>query len=270
MITSSLLFATATSYQAGAADYDTPAGETVYVDEPITGSQGVFKFGEGTLVLKAYNIYTGLTWITGGTVRLSGNTAGIVNTGTSSLVRNSTLTIDGAYLETDILWIEGDEKTGLVEVNNGSVEVREYLSVGDEANGRMVVTGSSSVAVERLYVGFDAGVEGELVISGSQASFYAADDVVVAYDGNGLLRIENGASATFDDSFHVSYSEGVSGTVQDGAQVNATNFQISNGGSAYVVIDGQGTRLEAGNFEMTTEEGGISSPLSFPTALPSM
>ena len=194
---------------------------TATVASALTGSSGLSKTDRGTLLLTGANSYAGATRIEGGTIRVDGAGTLGAGIGALSVAAGATLDLFGTTQRVGDLSGAGtitDTKTGspllgiLVADQAADTTFTGHFQNGGkgvyfrkDGSGRLTLTGANTLNT----LGVDGG---EVVLSGAGASLAAAYSIDAGALGPGLIRIEQGATAS-SDLIHVATSSGAPATL---------------------------------------------------------
>ncbi|MBB4066111.1 autotransporter-associated beta strand repeat-containing protein [Gellertiella hungarica] len=194
---------------------------TATVASALTGGSGLSKTDRGTLLLTGANSYAGATRIEGGTIRVDGAGTLGAGTGALSVAAGAKLDLFGTTQRVGDLSGAGtitDTKTGspllgiLVADQAADTTFTGRFQNGGkgvyfrkEGSGRLTLTGANTLNT----LGVDGG---EVVLSGAGASLAAAYSIDAGALGPGLIRIEQGATAS-SDLIHVATSSGAPATL---------------------------------------------------------
>ncbi|WP_193213240.1 beta strand repeat-containing protein [Luteolibacter marinus] len=153
------------------------SGDSLAVNGVVSGSANLSKTGGGTLGLGGTNIYTGVTSISGGTLRLDADN---VIPDTSVLVVGGTLNMNGHA--DSVLGLSG---TGSVNLNGGDLTILDSCAFG----GRVFVTGpgDSSIIVPGG-VTYTHEIDGAPVTS--DIASLTPSTVSLTFDVDGTANIE--------------------------------------------------------------------------------
>ncbi|CAN5589595.1 hypothetical protein BH09VER1_BH09VER1_40860 [soil metagenome] len=161
-------------------------GHTIGISSVLTGTGGLSKLGEGTLVLSAANTYTGNTDVTAGTLQVDGSlqSAAVNVTGTSTLSGSGTIagavTIASGASLTPGSNGPGTLTTGALTLNDTSIlnfELSTPGVVGGGVNDLVSVQGSLVLD----------GILNIANLSGFGVGTYRLFDYMGSFTDNGLL-----------------------------------------------------------------------------------
>ncbi len=200
--------------------------------------------------------------INDGTLTLDQNiTVEQVDLGTSP-TGQATLQIYNQTLDADRVSIGRSAGTNgqAVELDGtGTLNARNYLTVGDEGDGSLTLNSQSHVTAGALYVGRHAGSTGTLTLSSSTSTLDVHSDFVIGSKGNGTLRVENGATFTSAAKVFIGRSVGGHGEVivtGAGSLMDAPGgFSLGQGGNATVTVENGGALHTDGNLNMAASGG---------------
>ncbi|MHA3773695.1 autotransporter-associated beta strand repeat-containing protein [Verrucomicrobiota bacterium sgz303538] len=240
------------------------AADTLQIDIPITGTGTVTKSGLGQLTLTGTNTYTGATLLTQGTLLLTG--AGQLGTSASSTgeIRIATAAGQSATLAIDsptagitmanaanALRV-GEAGTGFVNQSAGTVNVSNYLTIGESLGA----TGTYNISGGTLNVKTNTGTP--------PAGAAGQNNLVVGRVGTGSLNISGSATVNVLNGAQLmlgmgtnnsgqfqgmtpnaGLSTGVGTITQTGGTVNVSTgngtYQSNVLGAVIVGVDGAGT-----------------------------
>jgi T5SS/PEP-CTERM-associated repeat protein/autotransporter-associated beta strand protein len=231
------------------------------------------KTTSGTVTLSRANMYTGMTTVTGGTLKNtsatyighdSGSSGSAAVTGPGSTWENSsnfyvgylghgTVNVSGgATLRTgaqDYSYLGYDARaTGDVTLRDpGSTwDCKSWLHVGHDGTGTLIIENSASLNTAygiAAYIGYSAGSMGNVTVNGL-GSTWTAEGLGVGHYGVGLLDILNGGRVTSGNSSVTSRSGTSVATVSGAGSLWKTTSDLTVGsynGSGVLNIRGGGT-----------------------------
>lgn len=192
------------------------AGDTAVLDVEITGTGGLTKFGQGTLVLNKENTHTGPTSVAQGVVRVGVDNA-IHDESAVNVARFTTFDLDG-HSDT----VAGIGGLGTIDMGDGDLTVNIAGSENVELNGFLHGTGDFIV---------DSTGSGDQIFNTTGQSL--ADGAVKDYTGatiirNGVLRVNETAVPIATSQVRIEggklrlTSDGATYTFGDNAAVEVT------------------------------------------------
>ena len=237
------------------------SGDTAAISVVLGGTTGLHKTGDGTLALSANNTYTGGTFVTGGTLSITGD-ASLGQSGTS-------LAIDGATLVAAQTMTTG--RALLLGSTGATIDLASGVSltvsgiVADETStGQLTKTGAGTLALSGVntYSGGTVVTGGTVQISGDSG----------LGDGAGALTLDGGtlaASQTMSSARAVMLGTG-GGTFDAGAAGNvvtwsgvigdqaSANGALTKAGDGTLVLSGPntysgGTTIAAGKVQISVD-----------------
>jgi len=228
---------------------------TARADAYIDGDTGLYKSGSGLLSLSGgYNRYTGVTKITGGTLRVStlsdGNLPSDIGAAASSaeslVLNGGTLAYTGPSTSIDRLFTVGTSGGALDASGSGALVFRNIGSVGLSGSGARVLTLTGSNSDENTIAAAigDMGGATALLKSGAGRWVLTGDNT---YSGGttisaGTLQVGNGGATG---------SLGTGNVVNNGTLIFNRSGTITNdgaiSGTGSVIKDGPGTLILPAN-----------------------
>ncbi len=126
--------------------------------------------------------------------------------------------------------------------------------IGNTANGTLTVDGGSDLFSNGSCIGYTAGINGTVIISGVGSTWTddGWDGVVVGYSGNGTLLIANGGSVSSCGGV-IGNNPGSTSTVA----VSGAGSKWTNSGSLWVGMSGSGTLNVTGGGSVVSSGGYI-------------
>jgi autotransporter-associated beta strand protein len=233
------------------------AADFLQIDLPIVGTGGLTKSGLGQVTLTAPNVFTGVTLASQGTILLTGNgTLGTAATPTGEVRlgtaagQSVTLNIDSATAGVTLAtganaFRVGEGGTATVNQSNGTVNVANYLALGDSFG----TVGTYNITGGTLNVKTNAAGQGNLVVGRiGQGTLSIGPGATVNMLNGGQVMLGMGTlnSTQFQGmTANVAASTGVGTITQTGGNVNVT---VNNGtynsnfvGGVIIGVDGAGT-----------------------------
>ncbi len=118
--------------------------------------------------------------------------------------------------------------------------------IGNTAYGTVTVDSGSTLNSYWSYIGYSAGVTGEVFIDGTGSTWNSAGlgRIYVGYDGNGYLTATNGGIVTTSPvyvGFHGSATGYVS--VNSGGSISSNEFYVGYSGIGTATVDGAGSSI---------------------------
>ena len=277
------------------------------VNEAAGGSVGFSTGSQGTLTVSAGGVYenaglaiasnatssTGTVTVNGGTIISGGNGIQVGGQGTGVMsVTNGTVTTQslgigvnyngpntggsgtltvgsgGVVIDTIYGISIGQNASGTLVVNGGSINSAGYTSLGNTPNGPGIATisgGGSWTNAQAITIG--NGGSGTLTVGDGSVT---ADGITVAggSSGTGLLSIQAAGTVTDTGTYTI-----IAGSDEDvgvvtingpGAELNSNDFVVGNSGTGYASVSGGGTvnagALAVGQFgvgSLTVGTGGL-------------
>ncbi|HBO44835.1 MAG TPA: hypothetical protein DD670_13070, partial [Planctomycetaceae bacterium] len=107
--------------------------------------------------------------------------------------------------------------------------------VGKTADGTLTVDGGNDLFTQRASIGNNAGVTGEVTVTGAGSTWQNSYDLLIAPTGTGVLEINGGGSVT-SDAGAIGIDAGSHGTVT----VDGADSAWGIGGNLYVAFSGTG------------------------------
>ena len=236
--------------QTGRGNYQVDSGNTLTLNNTVTGVGQLQKYGLGTVVLNAANDYSGKTVVNAGTLRLgaSGSIAstnidvlgGTFDMNGKSHTLGGTLTV-GSGASSGTLSSSSSASTLtvgtsiLVQSGSISVNLAGAAVLTKTTTGTVVLSGTNS------YTGLTSVNAGTLVINGYNAS----SNVVVANGGTlkgsgnvGTVQLQSGATARAGSDLGILGTKDL--TMQAGSTlgVNIGGTASGTGYSAFAVLGG--------------------------------
>lgn len=244
-------------------------GTVATIDNTVAGTDGLVKTDAGTLVLNGNNTYSGGTWINGGT--LAGSTDTAFGTGDITMAEGSTLGFlaDGMQVANRII-VAGDPTIDVASGTSSTLTgaIVDGTSAGDivktgggtlRLTAANTYTGGTQVAAGKLIVG-DGATHGSLVgnvlvDNAGTLAFDRSDDVAFAGNISGTGSVQKLGSNTLTltgDSSAFSGTTSVEGGVLNlagslgGALVLSQGAVLTGSGSLGQVTVASGTRMTPG------------------------
>jgi fibronectin-binding autotransporter adhesin len=247
----------------------------------IDGSGGL-TLTTGTLTLTGDNLYTGVTTINGGTLKLSG--LGSI-AGSSDVVDDGTFDISGTTSGASIVTLSGD---GAVTLGTETLTLSDasttFSGAIDGSGGLTLTTGTETLTGDNLYTGVTTINGGTLALSGSGSIADSSDVIdngtldisattsgasIVTLSGNGAVKLGSetltlsDASTTFsgaiDGSGGLTLTAGTETLTGDNlytgvTTINGGTLALSGSGS----IAGSSDVVDDGTFDISGTTSGAS------------
>jgi len=247
----------------------------------ISGTGGLTKISNDTLILSGANTYSGLTTLTNGVIEAKNNTAFGTATGTTTVAAGTTIQIEGGGLTiAEPITINGDgvvvgsinqgaiknirninTLTGLITLGSASTIVSGTLS-GTTTDSLLILTGGVNTASYILTTDVVKGMRIDGVITGNGGLTKISNDTLLlggtnTYTGlttisNGIVSVKNSAAfGTVTGTTTVSSGAGVkldatALTVNEGFNIIGTG--VNNKG---VIKNSTGTNIISGTISLT-------------------
>lgn len=180
------------------------ASTVATIDNVIAGSDGLVKTDAGTLVLSGANTYTGGTWINGGTLVGTTNTA--FGTGDITMAEGTTLGLAGNGMKVANRIVVAGDPT--IDVADGSDNTLTGAIIDGTSAGDIVKTGNGTLRLTaaNTYTGGTLVSAGTLIVGDGATGGSIVGNVKVGTDG----------TLAFDRSDDVTFAGSISGagTVQ--------------------------------------------------------
>jgi T5SS/PEP-CTERM-associated repeat protein len=109
--------------------------------------------------------------------------------------------------------------------------------IGKTADGSLIIDGGDTLALSKVYMGYDAGVTGTTTVDGAASTLAASSYLYLGTYGTGVLNIINGGTVTTSRTGYLGYNAGSSGT----ATVDGPGSTLTNSSTFYVGRYGTGT-----------------------------
>ena len=238
---------------------------TLTVTNPLigaSGSGGIFKYGNGTLVLTGPNTYTGPTTVGAGTLDLgNGNTGSFTGTGTITLASGSTLgvglangsTVGGAIVDSGA--IVGNEASGVINTLSGTINPN-----GLNQTGGFTQTGAGTTILSNtnFYVGATNINAGAVEITNATALGSVAHPTSgVTVASGAALQMQGGITTTGAYSLTLSGTGLASESTPSGALESISGANGYTG--AITLANSASIGADAGSLALSGVIGGAST-----------
>lgn len=186
---------------------------------------------------------------------ISGTGAGLVKTGTGTLLLGGTNTYNGFFNGTDT---QGTiVRAGTLQLSGGSITHNSaHFIVGNISgdNGTAVFSGGGDVSDSNGYIGAAAGSTGTVTVTGTGSTWSNTTYLYVGAAGTGTLNIASGGAVLSVDT-SVGNTSGGNGTIF----VNGTGSSLSNTSTLYVGAGGNGALTVTNGGSVTDATGVIGN-----------
>jgi len=118
--------------------------------------------------------------------------------------------------------------------------------IGNTAYGTVTVDGGSTLNSYWSYIGYAAGVTGEVFIDGTGSTWNSAGlgRVYVGYYGNGYLNVSNGGIVTTSPVYVGFYGSATGNvSVYSGGSISSNEFYVGYSGNGTATVDGAGSSI---------------------------
>ncbi len=225
-------------------------GKNLQVNGVVSGSGGIVKTGDASLLMNNANTYSGVTTISGGEILLGVNPAGSVGSITSSATGTGTLQLNGGALYSngatarDILnpvQVTLNSTLGNA-TNNGTLTLKAPVLLGGAINTPRTLTVESPVEIQGNVT--SGSLIGLTKAGGATLTLTASGDWSGATSITaGTLHVDGGS---INNTGNIGVSSGATLRINTAGQVRGTALSIAAGGTV---------QLEAGTLRTNSIAG---------------
>jgi len=255
-------------------------GDASTLSNAITGAGNVAFSGGGTTTLSGNNSYNGFTWVTAGTVDVTGsisNTSTRLNVGVSNGVgyNNATLIFtNGGINAANALNIGsysgGNSNTVIVTGATLNLQTNAAGSIGVGGNGAssdsLQITNGGHVLGGNVFVGFGGGTNNSLSIGGTGSSLTAEGSSVGYFVGsnssyNSVLVSTGGTLTTYGSTFLSENGASNNTVLVTGAGAlwsNSAAISVGDNGSATLTL-ANGGAVDAASITLAQSNGSVGT-----------
>ena len=237
-------------------------------DGRAAGASGVIDVTSGGMITQTLDA-TGVGGIGIGTAdttsgQIASGGSGTLNVNTSGMVNlEGNLTVGANATSGTVVLNTGGvvEATGFIQVGTGSAFAGGNGSITIGGGAKLITTGPHSSGNASIAIANELSTTGEITVSGGGSVLNAGGDrISVGSRGNGMLLVENGATATAgstlypDQGSEAGFSVGAYATGSGGATVSGTGSTLSVDGA--ITLAGALTSA-GGTGSLSASAGGV-------------